>query len=341
MIIDISKNLEETVAKYDLKDIADIKKQEFAISSTTELQNAVQKIENDSRVLKIGLIGRVKAGKSSLLNSLIFDGANILPKAATPMTASLTVIGYSKNPYAKIEFFSQEDIDNIKKDYEYYLQEFENIKQKEINELTAKYKQRNKEISQSELEEKAIKKAKRVLKENEILKASYEQYSKIKELNISFDELDKFKNIDAKDKDELLSKLQDFVGANGRYMPFTKAVYLYLDEESLEGIEIVDTPGFNDPVISREERTKELLKYCDVVFILSPSGQFLTHEDIKLLDRVRGKEGVNEIRIIASQVDNQLFGSEKDDDLNNSLNSIIKNYNVPSKNNQIRIYLYS
>ena len=62
MIIDISKNLEEIVAKYDLKDIADILKQEFAISSTIELQNAIQKIENDSRVLKIGLIGRVKAG---------------------------------------------------------------------------------------------------------------------------------------------------------------------------------------------------------------------------------------------------------------------------------------
>ena len=62
MILDISKNLEEIVAKYDLKDIADILKQEFAISSTKELEDAIQKIESDGRVLKIGLIGRVKAG---------------------------------------------------------------------------------------------------------------------------------------------------------------------------------------------------------------------------------------------------------------------------------------
>ena len=34
-------------------------------------------------------------------------------------------------------------------------------------------------------------------------------------------------------------------------MPFTKAVYLYLDEESLEGIEIVDTAGFNDCNLTR------------------------------------------------------------------------------------------
>ena len=75
-------------------------------------------------------------------------------------------------------------------------------------------------------------------------------------------------------------------------------------------MKIVDTPGINDPVPSREERTRERLKYCDVIFIISPSGQFLSSEDTSLLDRITRKEGVREFFVIASQIDLQLMGPE-------------------------------
>ena len=54
-------------------------------------------------------------------------------------------------------------------------------------------------------------------------------------------------------------------------MPFTKSVTIKLNNENLKDIEIIDTPGINDPIASREERTKELLKNCDVIFVVSPS----------------------------------------------------------------------
>ena len=64
-------------------------------------------------MLRIGIVGEVKAGKSSFLNSLIFDGDQVLPKAATPMTAALTKINYSENPIAKIHYYTKDDWDGI------------------------------------------------------------------------------------------------------------------------------------------------------------------------------------------------------------------------------------
>jgi len=44
----------------------------------------------------VSVIGVVKAGKSSFLNCLLFEGKNLLPKAITPMTATLTIMEFGK-----------------------------------------------------------------------------------------------------------------------------------------------------------------------------------------------------------------------------------------------------
>ncbi len=109
--------------------------------------------------------------------------------------------------------------------------------------------------------------------------------------------------IQANSLQELNQKLLQFVGADGKYMPYTKAVQISLNNPNLKDLEVIDTPGVNDPIASREERTKALLKDCDVVFIVSPSGQFLTDSDMSLFDRVSNKEGLQEIYFVASQAD--------------------------------------
>ncbi|GAB0050714.1 hypothetical protein YGH007_10040 [Helicobacter pylori] len=86
-------------------------------------------------------------------------------------------------------------------------------------------------------------------------------------------------------------------------MPYTKAVEISLNNPNLKNLEIIDTPGVNDPIVSREECTKALLKDCHVVFIISPSNQFLGESDMDLFDRVSNKEGLQEIYFVASQAD--------------------------------------
>lgn len=65
----------------------------------------------ENRKLNIGVVGQVKAGKSSFLNTLLFDGKEILPKASTPKTATLTKMEYSEENVIQIEYYSPEEWD--------------------------------------------------------------------------------------------------------------------------------------------------------------------------------------------------------------------------------------
>lgn len=63
----------------------------------------------EDRRLNIGVVGQVKAGKSSFLNTLLFEGKEILPKASTPKTATLTKMEYSEKNIIQIEYYSLEE----------------------------------------------------------------------------------------------------------------------------------------------------------------------------------------------------------------------------------------
>jgi predicted GTPase len=326
-IINLSDQIEDVVVKNDLTDTASILKNEYAIAKSVDLKKTLEAMEDENRVLKLGILGRVKAGKSSLLNALVFDGEDVLPKAATPMTAALTVLQYGDTTKAEVDFFTQEDIDDIKQIANRYEAKLNNVKISEYEKLK-KVRLRKEKLDnlsseqEQEVKEKALINAQRELKKDDNLSSSYDQYQKIKSSGVAVDELEQYKSIEAKDIMELNSKLFDFVGSSGKYMPFTKSVTMTIQKESLKDIQIIDTPGVNDPVVSREERTRELLKDCDVVLVVSPSGQFLSSEDLELMDRITSKEGIKELYLVASQVDNQLYGSEKESILNSALTKI-------------------
>ncbi|WQW60208.1 dynamin family protein [Helicobacter pylori] len=277
------------------------------------------------------MIGRVKAGKSSLLNALIFESVEVLPKAATPMTASLTVLKYAKTLSAQVEFYSQKDILELKNEHARYEREFQRMvgeevkRQKEKQSLSNRAKEglnkfgkmfsrdksdkeasKDRVLSDEEILEKARRIAKSELEKDTKLVSSCDQYEKMKKSgSLNTKNLDPC--IQANSLQELNQKLLQFVGADGKFMPCTKAVQISLNNPNLKDLEVIDTPGINDPIASREERTKALLKDCDVVFIISPSNQFLTDSDMDLFDRVSNKEGLQEIYFVASQADSAVL----------------------------------
>ncbi|HEC1756325.1 TPA: dynamin family protein [Campylobacter lari] len=298
------EQIENLIVKYNdrLKDKSEILLNEYSLSTSKKIKDDLLAISDEARLMKIGIIGRVKAGKSSLINALIFDGKNILPAAATPMTAALTQIRYAQEYKVEIDFFSQEDIQNIKSKAD----EFQKLLDNEL----AKAKERPHNLGKSD--EEILKPIKnRLIQEYEIAGASYQQYEMIKKS--SFDISNTLEEKSFNDLEELKQALYDYVGESGKFMPFTKSVNIYLPIESLEGISIVDTPGINDPIISREARTKEELDQCDVVFIVSPSGQFMSKEDIELMDRISSKNGIREIYVVGSKCDMQLGGNIKEE----------------------------
>lgn len=327
-IIALNDHIEDFVNKHDLTSDALALKQEHAIAKSAEWQKILNEFAENGRVLRVGIIGRVKAGKSSMLNALLFNGNDILPKAATPMTAALTIMEYSDTVRAEVDFFTQTDIDEIKIKHDAYVQLLKqkiSEKESEIIEKAIEKKKREQQRGkydvvltevkltaeeEQECRDKAFRQAEREMKDEPTF-ASYDQYERIEASGKSLRDLEQYKTIQAASVEELMNgALNQFVGSSGAFMPFTKSVTLYIPEQGLQGLQIIDTPGINDPVTSRGERTEQLLAQCDVVLIVSPSGQFLSSEDTDLMHRVTTKEGTQQAYIIASQVDNQLFGSE-------------------------------
>ncbi len=332
-LIKKSALIEKTLQEQGLQERARPFMSDNAVIKTEELEKTLKELQNTNRDLKVGIIGRVKAGKSSLLNALIFEGVEVLPKAATPMTASLTILKYANTLSAEVEFYSPKDIAELKNEHERYVREFNRIvdeevkKQKEKQSLSNRVKEglnkfgnmlngnknpeeapKERVLSDKEINERAERIAKNTLNEDTNLVSSYDQYEKIKKSgSLNTKNLDP--RIQANSLQDLNQKLLQFVGADGKFMPHTKAVQISLNNPNLKDLEVIDTPGINDPIVSREEHTKALLKDCDVVFIVSPSGQFLTDSDMDLFDRVSNKEGLQEIYFVASQADSAV-GSE-------------------------------
>lgn len=310
-IVAYRDELERVVDRYEdfLRDEAASLAQEHGVPAAKELQASLAAIVDENRLLKIGVVGRVKSGKSSLLNALLFQGESILPKAATPMTAALTTLSYGESLAAEVEFFTQEDLRHIQDKYREYKTREERLYEKFLTEERAKETRARRSPA-----ERASSRAKRAMREgNDALIAAYDQYDKIEKSGLNIGMLEEKTVLQWARLADLRHQLDDYVGATGRYMPVTKSVNIRLPQENLRDIEVVDTPGINDPVRSREERTQQHLRRCDVVLIVSPAGQFMTTVDLNLMDRITGKEGIRELYVVASQADMQLYGNLQDE----------------------------
>src|SRR5690606_21260313 len=107
--------------------------------------------------------------------------------------------------------------------------------------------------------------------------------------------------------DELMHILNKYAGNDGQYTALVKMTRLYLPNEELKGFDVIDTPGMNDPVISRTQKTKEEMARCDVVFFLSRASQFLDQSDIDLLTEQLPQGGVERLYLIAGQYDSAIL----------------------------------
>ncbi|GAA9295930.1 hypothetical protein HpHA236_12600 [Helicobacter pylori] len=340
----IQKNalVEKVIKEQGLQEKAGPFISENAVIKTEELEKTLKGMQAENRGLKVGIVGRVKAGKSSLLNALIFEGKDVLPKAAIPMTASLTILKYAQNLSAEAQFYDEQDIEELKRDHERYEKEFKEIVSKEVKKIEEKQQgllnkakgvmggigkafsgnksdeeaPKERILSDEEILKKAQKIAKNELDNDAKLTASYDQYERMKKSGL-INPKDLETRIQADSLEELNQKLYQFVGKEGKFMPYTKAVQISLNNPNLKSLEIIDTPGVNDPIASREERTKDLLKECDVVFVIIPSSQFLSESgDMDLFDRVSNKESIQEIYFVASQTDSTIVGEAEKFDRN-------------------------
>ncbi|GAA8746580.1 hypothetical protein BTM112_12530 [Helicobacter pylori] len=204
----IQKNalVEKVIKEQGLQEKAGPFISENAVIKTEELEKTLKGMQAENRGLKVGIVGHVKAGKSSLLNALIFEGKDVLPKAATPMTASLTILKYAQNLSAEAQFYDEQDMEELKRDHERYEKEFKEIVSKEVKKIEEKQQgllnkakgvmggigkafsgnksdeevPKERILSDEEILKKAQKIAKNELDNDAKLTASYDQYERMK-----------------------------------------------------------------------------------------------------------------------------------------------------------------
>ncbi|OOS07134.1 Dynamin family protein [Moraxella cuniculi DSM 21768] len=239
------------------------------ISQLKQLQKAfadkLDRFSQDEQTLNIAIMGQVKAGKSSFLNALLFDGKPILPEAATPKTANLTRIGYADTPTLEVEFFGEKEWQSVV--------------------ALAKTDGTHSEIKVAK-EQLAMVQAAGIDPIAVLQQGSYRKQSD---------------NID-----EIMLVLNDYAGNDGKYTALVKMIRLYLPIAELAGYNIIDTPGMNDPVISRTQRTKEEMANSDVVFFLSRASNFLDASDAELLTSQLPEAGVKRLVLVAGQYDSAI-----------------------------------
>ena len=315
-ILNIKKEIDKLADLYndDIEFVDTIKNisSDNKFGSIESIENYFNDKINIDRTLRVGIVGRVKAGKSSLLNSILFEGKDILPKAATPMTAALTYIEYSDKNYIEVEFVTEEDIKNYKKVYD----QFEEKLNKKIDELKERENSYHlmspgsmgmtSYYNLDDIKERAMSE---VSKENEYLSLGYDNYKDISNASKSvYNEVlsDGVKRIDFNNVEEIEGKLKAYVGVSGKYTNFVKSLNLHINLKELEKVSVLDTPGFNDPVESRNRKASELLQQCDVIFILMPCTQSFTSTDKDVINKILKKEGIHEIYVILSKIDDSL-----------------------------------
>lgn len=313
----------------------------YYVDFTSRIKKIKEKInesKKEGRLLKIGIVGEVKAGKSSFLNALIFDGEDILPKASTPMTAALTRIIFSERSEAKIVFYKKNDWETI----ETMSSQYDKIVENRYKEYLKKLEKQEEKLRNS-IEHMPIRKInlQEFQKEfrGQLEKEISEKYRACKELiglaekKINKGILDKLDTEEIVKVENLKEELEKYIGADGDYTPIVKHVELRINQENLKDIEIIDTPGLNDPVISRGETTKDFLGNCDVIFLLSYCGQFLSQEDISFICETLPREGVKETVIIGSKFDSGLLDCNKTKELKEAIAISQKLYNEQAKDN--------
>lgn len=240
-------------------------------------------------ILKIGVVGQVKAGKSSFLNSLFFEGESILPKASTPMTAGLTVLEYADSNEFEVEYYNQEEWEEFKKLSDRYKAKEEEIRQNPENQgapesfISKELKSATSDDMQSAYEL--------------VARCGLKAKSKIGK---------GVETVPFKDNSNLQRILNEYVGADGEYTSVVKMLTLKMNDPRLKGVRIVDTPGVNDPIVSRENRTKEFLHSCHGVFFLSYSSRFFDSVDMSFMNSRIGNQGVGTVLMLASKYDDVL-----------------------------------
>ena len=245
----------------------------IGISNPTALSQIQQKSANQS--FSIGITGVLSAGKSTFLNALL--GREILGTSTIPETANLSILrpifenvdkkeGNSTKDFARVHFWSKQEWGGFEND----------LSDKNMSEFVKS----TKEAFGNELE------------------SLLEQGSK----DIDLGELRDYTSANSSTKYcNLIKKVELFIA-----LPFLQNKRLDADSSKSSasgGVEIVDTPGLDDPIRAREKITREFITHCDLLIHIMNASCAATEVDMDFILECLLRSNVARLLVVLSRAD--------------------------------------
>ena len=178
----------------------------------------------------IAISGKLKVGKSSLLNALLFGGRDVMPTDPTPETVKLTFIHYAEPSEEKfrVVFYTKDEWEETKTAY-FNDQQLKQAFEDQCNHSEQLGAFAKDWIGQADFESS--------------------DYDRLCEYTSGFD-------VSKKDQNR------------GKYTPYVKCVHLYKHSPKLYATMVVDTPGTADPnPVNSQETKKWIGKAICVIYV--------------------------------------------------------------------------
>ena len=235
----------------------DICERILSLNPGAHVANAAAKARQKAHELEfnVAVTGVINAGKSTLLNALL--GKKILGASNVPETVNLTVLKYSPEPFAKVNFWSEAELREL------------GIAQDQDDEIAEIYGGAGVKF-ESETAQNLIGK---------FDADGSELAAKFQSPNAS-----QICSNQPASKTVKTDEIKRYTSADSKYAKFVKSVELYENLELLkDNVRIIDTPGIDDAVALREELVRRFMRECDLMVHLMNVSQSATQKDLDFI----------------------------------------------------------
>ena len=234
----------------------DICERILSLNPGANVANAATKARQKARELEfnVAVTGVINAGKSTLLNALL--GKKILGASNVPETVNLTVLKYSPEPFARVNFWSEAELKEL------------GIAQDKDDEIAQIYGGAG------------------VKFESETAQNLNGKFDADGELAVKFESpsASQICSEPPASKTVKTDEIKRYTSADSKYAKFVKSVELYENLELLkDNVRIIDTPGIDDAVVLREELVRRFMRECDLMVHLMNVSQSATQKDLDFI----------------------------------------------------------
>lgn len=238
----------------------DICERILSLNPHAHVANAAVKARQKAHELEfnVAVTGVINAGKSTLLNALL--GKKILGASNVPETVNLTVLKYSLEPFARVNFWSEAELKEL------------GIAQDQDDEIAQIYGEAGVKFEGDPSETV------------QNLRGKFDADGDESKATFKSSSADQICSNQPASKTVKTDEIKLYTSADSKYAKFVKSVELYENLELLkDNVRIIDTPGIDDAVAAREELVRRFMRECDLMVHLMNVSQSATQKDLDFI----------------------------------------------------------